>query len=427
MLAALGELRPLVAMVPVSAREKDGVDRVLDEISLHLPEGPAGYDETTLTDKPTSFFVREYIREQVLIATEGEVPHAVAISIEEFSETQKLVVIKATIHVEKAGQRSILVGRGGAKIKEIGIGARKRLEEMIGRKVHLELFVRVTERWKSVPRQLAELGYDRPEGMMDKRRRRAQGAVVTPIVAIVGRPNVGKSTLFNRFAGKDLAIVHDEPGVTRDRHYTDAHLHGRDLTLVDTGGFDPSTDDPIGLGIVRHVEAAIAEADAILCILDGTAPPTSADREAVALLRRSKKPVLYAANKADDQNKAMAANELYSLGLDRVFPISAAHGRGLHELEAALVARLPAADAEDAERPTQSSRTSRFSDVRTPGNRRSSIGFAAKSARSSTIVRERRSTRSIRASRLPASRASSSTRRGSGDERRSTRASNPRA
>jgi GTP-binding protein len=164
---------------------------------------------------------------------------------------------------------------------------------------------------------------------------------VTPIVAIVGRPNVGKSTLFNRFVGSDLAIVHNEPGVTRDRHYADAHLHGRDLVLVDTGGFDPTNSDVIGKGIARHVEAAIAEADAILCVLDGAASPTPADREAVALLRRSKKPVLYVANKVDDNKKALVANDLYTLGLDRLFPVSAAHGRGLHDLEAALVALLP--------------------------------------------------------------------------------------
>jgi GTP-binding protein len=172
---------------------------------------------------------------------------------------------------------------------------------------------------------------------------------VTPIVAIVGRPNVGKSTLFNRFAGKDLAIVYDEPGVTRERHYADAHLHGRDIMLIDTGGFDPSTKDPVAVGIVRHVEAAIAEADVILCILDGTASPTPADRDAVALLRRSKKPVLYAANKADDQKKVLLANDLYTLGVDRIFPISATHGRGLHELEASIVALLPPPGGESTE------------------------------------------------------------------------------
>jgi GTP-binding protein Era len=162
MLAALNEARSFAALVPVSARASDGVERVLDEVEKLLPEGNAGYDETTLTDRPTSFFVREYVREQVMLATEGEVPHAAAVSVEEVSETSKVVVIKATIHVEKDGQRAILVGKGGAQIKEIGTGARKRLEELLGRKVHLELFVRVTPQWKSMPRKLAELGYEDP-------------------------------------------------------------------------------------------------------------------------------------------------------------------------------------------------------------------------------------------------------------------------
>lgn len=165
--------------------------------------------------------------------------------------------------------------------------------------------------------------------------------MTAPLVAIVGRPNVGKSTLFNRLAGKDLAIVYDEPGVTRDRHYADAHVHGRDVTLVDTGGFDRTSLDPIGRGIARNVEAAIEEADAILCVLDSCAPPTPADRDAVDLLRRSRKPVLYIANKADSEARALEANELYALGIDQIFPVSAAHGRGLHQVEAALVERLP--------------------------------------------------------------------------------------
>lgn len=165
--------------------------------------------------------------------------------------------------------------------------------------------------------------------------------MTTPLVAIVGRPNVGKSTLFNRLSGKDLAIVYDEPGVTRDRHYADAHLHGRDVTLIDTGGFDRRSDDPIGRSIAKNVQAAIAEADTILCILDATASPTPADRDAVDLLRRSKKPVLYVANKADSEARAFEANDLYSLGVERIFPVSAAHGRGLQKLEAALVETLP--------------------------------------------------------------------------------------
>jgi GTP-binding protein Era len=164
MLAALSELRPIAASVPISALTKDGIDRVLDAIAEHLPEGPGGYDASTLTDRPMKFFVREYVREQVLLATGSEVPYATAIAVEEFSDTPKITIIKATIHVEKQGQRAIVVGTGGAMIKQIGIGARKRLEELLGKKVHLELFVRVSPRWKSMPRQLAELGYDDAPG-----------------------------------------------------------------------------------------------------------------------------------------------------------------------------------------------------------------------------------------------------------------------
>jgi GTP-binding protein len=169
---------------------------------------------------------------------------------------------------------------------------------------------------------------------------------VTPIVAVVGRPNVGKSTLFNRLAGTGLAIVHDEPGVTRDRHYAVAHLHGRNVTLVDTGGFDPESDDPMQQGIARHVRAAIEEADVVLCVLDGSVPPTPADREAVALLRRSEKPVVYAANKIDTPARLSEAAELYRLGVQDLVAISALHGRGTAELGEAIAVRLPPFEAE---------------------------------------------------------------------------------
>ena len=162
-----------------------------------------------------------------------------------------------------------------------------------------------------------------------------------PIVAVVGRPNVGKSTLFNRLSGTSLAIVDDQPGVTRDRHYAIAHLHGRNVTLVDTGGFDPESDDPMQQGIARHVRAAIEEADVVLCVLDGAMPPTAADREAVDLLRRSDKPVVYAANKVDAAIKLSEAAELYSLGIPELVPVSALHARGTAELAAAIAAVLP--------------------------------------------------------------------------------------
>jgi GTP-binding protein Era len=160
MIAAFTDARPTCTVIPTSALSTDGVERVLTAVSELLPEGPPGYDPSTLTDRPSRFFAREYVREQILLSTEGEVPHAVAVTIDEYSESTRAVVVKATIHVEKAGQRAILVGRAGAKIKEIGTGARLRLEELVGRKVHLSLFVRVTPHWKALASQLAELGYE---------------------------------------------------------------------------------------------------------------------------------------------------------------------------------------------------------------------------------------------------------------------------
>ncbi len=169
---------------------------------------------------------------------------------------------------------------------------------------------------------------------------------MTPIVAVVGRPNVGKSTLFNRLAGKSLAIVDDAPGITRDRHYAGAHLAGREVTLVDTGGFDPASGDPMQQGIARHVEAAIAEADVIVCVLDGTLPPTTPDREAVALLRQSSKPVVYVANKVDNPERALEASELFALGVPELVNVSALHGLGTAELALKVTERLPAFAAE---------------------------------------------------------------------------------
>lgn len=167
------------------------------------------------------------------------------------------------------------------------------------------------------------------------------GAGGAPVVAIVGRPNVGKSTLFNRLARARIAIVHDEPGVTRDRKYADASAYGTPYTLVDTGGFDPEDDDAMKVGIARQVRAAVAEADAVVFVTDATSEPSAADRAMITLLRRSGKPVLYAANKADSPRSDADAFDLYRLGVDKVYPVSALHGRGIGELESALVAALP--------------------------------------------------------------------------------------
>src|ERR1700729_2061952 len=118
-------------------------------------------------------------------------------------------------------------------------------------------------------------------------------------IAIVGRPNVGKSTLFNRLVGKRLALVEDQPGVTRDRHYADLSWAGRDFTVVDTGGFVPAGSDDVLEGVRAQAEIAVETSDVVLLLVDGRTGPTAADAEMAALLRKSGKPVLVVVNKLD--------------------------------------------------------------------------------------------------------------------------------
>jgi GTP-binding protein Era len=158
-LQALGAQHDFAAVVPISARNGDGVERVLAEIAKLVPEQEARFGSDDVTDRPLAFFAREYIREQVLALASREVPHAVAVTIDSFEESSTGMHVSATVHVEKVGQRAILVGRGGTMIRDIGKAARLRLMELTEQPVHLKLFVRVTERWRDVPRQLAELGY----------------------------------------------------------------------------------------------------------------------------------------------------------------------------------------------------------------------------------------------------------------------------
>lgn len=162
-----------------------------------------------------------------------------------------------------------------------------------------------------------------------------------PMVAVVGRPNVGKSTLFNRLAGERIAIVEDVPGVTRDRHYADCLIHGHEVVLVDTGGFDPESDDPMKEGIARHVINALEEADVVVAVVDGTVDPTPADKATAALLRKAGKPVVWVANKADSRGKAFEGLAHYALGMKKLIGVSALHGHGMHDLEAEIAAHLP--------------------------------------------------------------------------------------
>jgi len=172
--------------------------------------------------------------------------------------------------------------------------------------------------------------------------RRPAGSVRgKPLVAIVGRPNVGKSTLFNRLAGQRIAIVEDVPGVTRDRHYADAFVLGREFVLIDTGGFDPDSDDPMKAGITSQVRLALEECDLVICVVDAAVDPLPADREAVALLRDAGKPAIFVANKADSEQKSHEAVSYYELGLSTIMPISALHGRGIGALEDAIADQLP--------------------------------------------------------------------------------------
>ncbi|HKJ31622.1 MAG TPA: ribosome biogenesis GTPase Der [Balneolales bacterium] len=162
-----------------------------------------------------------------------------------------------------------------------------------------------------------------------------------PVVSIVGRPNVGKSTLFNRLIGQRKAIVHDSSGVTRDRHYGDVFWNGRDFKIVDTGGYIPDDPDLMVAGIRDQVDYAIEESDVILFLVDVESGVTALDKSVTALLRRLKKPVILVANKADNAQKALHASEFYELGFDEVMVVSSMSGTGTGDLLDRVVENLP--------------------------------------------------------------------------------------
>jgi len=169
----------------------------------------------------------------------------------------------------------------------------------------------------------------------------ATTAAGVPTLAIVGRPNVGKSTLFNRIVGSRRAIVGDEPGITRDRLYGDAEWRGRRIRIIDTGGIIPEDKDFIPSEIFRQARVALDEAAAIIVVVDGRAELAAPDIELVQLLRKTGRPLFLAVNKADSEKQASIVDEFHRLGIRQMFPVSAEHGRGIDDLLDAIFEVLP--------------------------------------------------------------------------------------
>src|SRR5579872_3230874 len=165
-------------------------------------------------------------------------------------------------------------------------------------------------------------------------------AVGTPTIAIVGRPNVGKSTLFNRIVGSRRAIVGDEPGITRDRLYGEAHFRGQRLRIVDTGGIEPDEKEFIPAEIFRQAKIALREADAIILVVDGRSELTAPDLDLARLLLRGGKPLFLAVNKIDSDKQQSLTDEFHRLGIKKLFPISAEHGRGVDDVLEAVFEAL---------------------------------------------------------------------------------------
>jgi GTP-binding protein len=168
----------------------------------------------------------------------------------------------------------------------------------------------------------------------------AAATVGVPTIAIVGRPNVGKSTLFNRIVGSRRAIVGDEPGITRDRLYGEAHFRGHRLRIVDTGGIEPEEKDFIPAEIFRQAKIALEEADAIVMVVDGRSELTSPDLDLARLLIRGGKPLFLAVNKIDSDKQQSLTDEFHRLGIRKLFPVSAEHGRGVDDVLEAVFEAL---------------------------------------------------------------------------------------
>ncbi|MCF6179406.1 MAG: ribosome biogenesis GTPase Der [Geopsychrobacter sp.] len=170
-----------------------------------------------------------------------------------------------------------------------------------------------------------------------------------PVVAIVGRPNVGKSTLFNRIIGQRKAIVEDFAGVTRDRNYAEVKRYEKPFLLIDTGGFEPASSDRLLSQMREQSQLAIEDADIVILLMDVRAGLTPSDIEVAEMLRRVNKPVFFVANKVDGDKQEIAAAELYALGVEKIYSLSSAHGRGVGELMDDIFELMPHTPQPDPE------------------------------------------------------------------------------
>ncbi|HPV54849.1 MAG TPA: ribosome biogenesis GTPase Der, partial [Syntrophales bacterium] len=194
-----------------------------------------------------------------------------------------------------------------------------------------------------------------------------------PLIAIIGRPNVGKSTLFNRLSERKKAIAIDQPGATRDRNYAEASWNGRAFTVVDTGGFEPISTEKILTQMREQTRLAMEQADIIVFLMDGKDGLTPSDEEIVRLLRSYRKPVYYAVNKIDGPRHDENVYEFYRLGVEPIHTISAEHGRGVDELMNAVTADIPVAEPEDEKVPGGEEEPIRIAVVGRPNVGKSSL------------------------------------------------------
>ena len=302
--AAPGSTSKFAALVPISALQGNEPRPSRRRAVAAARRASRSTGPSMLTDRTERFLAAELIREQIFLNAPGAALRR---------RRRHRVVGGARGHGRRRhrghdprrarDQKAIVVGKGGSMIREIGTRARAEITELLGRPAHLKLQVKVDPEWTTSPEALARLGYAvtaRAEGAASAAPRADDPSL--PLVALVGRPNVGKSSLFNRLVGGRPALVEDMPGVTRDRRYGVADWGPARFRVVDTGGLDPSADG-ILKAMRRQTLRAVDEAAVIVFVLDAKEGVTSVDSDVAQVLRRAGKPVLVAANKVDSSNR----------------------------------------------------------------------------------------------------------------------------